>query len=114
VTVWTVIALAAAAAAALALFAPHARSSPVEELRRFGLEAADGAAARRAATWALTPVAVLSLGVSLVGLAVHGGGPGSGVTSLAGLGLAGAALLVGHLAARRASRRHDAQPGRRA
>jgi hypothetical protein len=100
-TVWTVIAFAAVAAAALALLAPHARTSSVDAVRLIGLQAIDSAASRRAATWALTPLAALSIGVSLIGLAANSGGPGSGVTSLIALLLAGAALAAGHVAALR-------------
>ena len=100
-TVWTVIAFAAVAAAALALLAPHARTSPIEALRLFRLQAVDTDASRRAATWALTPLAALSICVSLIGLAVNSGGPGSGVTSFIALLLAGAALAAGHVAALR-------------
>ena len=100
-TVWSAIAFAAVAAAALALLAPHARTSSVEAFRLFRLEAVDSEASRRAATRALTPLAALSIGVSLIGLAVNKGGPGSGVTSLIALLLAGAALAAGHVAALR-------------
>jgi hypothetical protein len=103
-TVWTAIAFAAVAAAALALLAPHTRTSSIESLRLFSLQAVDSNASRRAATWALTPVAALSIGVSLIGLAVNSGGPGSGVTSLFALLLAGAALAAGHVAALRAKK----------
>jgi hypothetical protein len=98
-TVWTVIAFAAVAAAVLALMAPQARTSSFEVLRLFRLQAVDSEASRRAATWALTPLAALSIGVSLIGLAVHKGGPDSGVTSLIALLLVGAALAAGHVAA---------------
>lgn len=100
-TVWTVIAFAAVAAAALALLAPHARTSSLETLRLFRLQAVDNDASRRAATWALTPLAALAIGVSLIGLAVHKGGSGSGVTSLIALLLVGAGLAAGHIAALR-------------
>jgi hypothetical protein len=100
-TVWTVIAFAAVAAAVVALLAPHARTSSSEVIRLFKLRAVDGAASRRAATWAITPLAALSIGVSLIGLAVNGGGPGSGVTSLIALLLVGAAMVAGHVAALR-------------
>jgi hypothetical protein len=103
-TVWIVIAFAAVEAAVLALLAPHARTSSSEALRLFGLQAADSAASRRAATWALTPLAALSIGVSLIGLAVNGEGPGSGVTSLIALLLVGAAIFAGHVAALRAKK----------
>jgi hypothetical protein len=98
-TVWLVIALAAAAAAVLAMLAPHTHSSSLEALRLVRLQAVDGADSRRAAMRALTPLAALSICVSLVGLAVNGGGPGSGVTSLIALLLVGAALVAGHVAA---------------
>lgn len=101
-TVWTVIALAAVAVAVLALSSPHARTSSSEAIRLFGLPAVSSAASRRAASWALTPPAALAIGVSLIGLAVNGGGPGSGVTSLIALLLVGAALVAGHVAALRA------------
>jgi hypothetical protein len=101
-TVWTVIAFAAVAAAVFALLAPHARTSSSEAIRLFRLQAVDSAASRRAATWALTPLAALSIGVSVIGLAVNGGGPGSGVTSLLALLLVGAAMIAGHVAALRA------------
>ena len=100
-TVWTVIALAAVAAAALALLAPHARTSSIAALRLFRLEVVDSEASRRAATWALTPLAALAMGVSLIGLAVYKGGPGSGVTSLIALLLVGTGLAAGHIAALR-------------
>ena len=100
-TVWIVIAFAAVAAGVLALLAPHTRTSSIEALRLFSLQAVYGDAARRAATWILTPLAALSIGVSLIGLAVNGGGPGSGVTSLLALLLVGAALAAGHVAALR-------------
>jgi hypothetical protein len=93
-TVWTVIAFVAVAAAALALLAPHARTSSIEALRLFGLQVVDSEASRRAATWALTPLAALSI-------AVNKGGPGSGVSSLIALLLAGAGLTAGHVAALR-------------
>jgi hypothetical protein len=99
VTVWTVIAFAAVAAAVVALLAPHARTSSSEVIRLFGLQAVDSAASCRAATRVVTPLAVLSITVSLIGLAMNGGGPGSGVTSLIALLLAGAALAAGHVAA---------------
>jgi hypothetical protein len=103
-TVWSVIAFAAVAAAVLALLAPHARTSSVEALRLFRLEAVDSDASRRAATWALTPLAALSIVVSLIGLAANEGGPGSGVTSLIALLLVGAGLAAGHVAALRTKR----------
>jgi hypothetical protein len=109
-TVWTVIAFTAVAAAVLALLAPHARFISVEALHLFGLRAVRGAASRRAATWALTPVAVASIVVSLVGLALNRGGPGSGVTSLIALLLAGIALVAGHVAARRTKAVETSQP----
>jgi len=99
-TVWTVITLAAIAAAVLALLAPHARTSSTMKLRLFRLQAVDSDVSRDAAVRALTPLAVLSIGVSLIGFAVNGGGPGSGVTSLIALLLVGAALAAGHIAAR--------------
>lgn len=98
-TVWTVIAFTAVAAAVLALVAPHARTSSIEALRLFSLQAVDSDASRRAATWALTPLAALSICVSLLGLAMNSGGPGSGITSLIALLLVGAALAAGHVAA---------------
>jgi len=100
-SVWTVIAVAVAAvaAAALALLVPPARSRSIEALHLFGLRAIDSDASRRSATWALTPLAALSIGVSLIGLAVNSGGPGSGVTSLIVLLLAGAAMAAGNTAA---------------
>jgi hypothetical protein len=104
VTVWTVIAFAAVAAAVVALLAPHARTSSSEVIRLFGLQAVDSAASCRAATRVVTPLAVLSITVSLIGLAMNGGGPGSGVTSLIALLLAGAALAAGHVAALRAKK----------
>lgn len=103
-TVWTVIAFAAVAAAIVALLAPHARTSSLEALRLFGLQSVDSAASRRAATRASVPPAALSICVSLIGLAMNGGGPGSGVTSLIALLLAGAAVAAGHVAALRAKR----------
>ena len=103
-SVWGVIAFAAVAAAVLAILAPHTHSSPIEALRLVRLQAVDGADSRRAATRALTPLAALSIGVSLVGLAVNGGGPGSGLTSLIALLLVGAALVAGHIAARGTTR----------
>ncbi|NII52142.1 hypothetical protein [Frigoribacterium endophyticum] len=103
-TVWAVIAFAAVAAATLALLAPHARTSSFEALRLFRLQAVDSEASRRAATWVVTPLAVLSIGVSLIGLAANGGGPGSGVTSFVALLLVGAALAAGHVAALRSKR----------
>jgi hypothetical protein len=73
----------------------------VEALRLFRSEAVDSEASRRAATWALTPLAALAIGVSFVGLAVNKGGPGSGSTSLIALLLVGAGLAAGHVAALR-------------
>ncbi|WP_314100601.1 hypothetical protein [uncultured Frigoribacterium sp.] len=115
-TVWTVIAFAAVAAAVLAMLAPHARTSSVEALRLFRLQTVDNEASRRAATWALTPLAALSIGVSLIGLAVNEGGPGSGVTSLIALLLVGAGLAASHVAARRAKKVEASRrwPGNRA
>jgi len=100
-TVWTVIAFVAVVAAVFAVVAPHARTSSIEAIRLFGLQAVDSAASRRAATWAVTPLAALSICVSLIGLALNGGGSGSGVTSFIALLLVGAALVAGHVAALR-------------
>lgn len=100
-SVWSVIAFAAVTAAVLALLAPHVRFMSVEALHLFGLPAVDGTTSRRAATLALTPVAVASIVVSLLGLVMNQGGPGSGVTSLIALLLVGVALIAGNAAARR-------------
>jgi hypothetical protein len=98
---WIVIAFTVVAAATIALLAPHARTSSVEFLRLVSLQAVDSQASRRATTLALTPFAALSIGVSLIGLAVSSGGPGSGVTSLIALFLIGVALVAAHIAALR-------------
>jgi len=103
-TVWFVIASAAVAAAVLAMLAPHAHASPHEVVRLLGMQAVDSVESRRAATRVVTPLAALSIGVSVVGFAVNGAGPGSGVTSLIALLLVGGALAAAHVAARRTER----------
>ena len=87
-----------------AILAPHTHSKSLDALRLVRLQAVDGAGSRRAATKARTPLAALSIGVSLIGLAVNRGGPGSGLTSLIPLLLVGAALVAGHITARRTTR----------
>jgi hypothetical protein len=71
-TIWAVLAFAGVAAAVLALLAPHGGTSSLETLRLFRLQAVDSAATRRAATRAVTPIAAMAIGVSMVGLVANG------------------------------------------
>jgi hypothetical protein len=109
--VWTMLAIIAGATGVLALLVPHAQRFDAPWIRRLGYRAVDDApasredAARRASARVVTPLAVLSLLVTIGGLIATGSGRASGVTTLVGLLLAGAAMLAGHLAVERAVRR---------
>ena len=109
--VWTMLGIIAVVTAVLALLVPHAQRFDAPWIRRLGYRAVDDApasredAARRAGSRVVTPLAVVSLLVTVGGLVATGSGPASGISTLVGLLLAGAAVLAGHLAAERAALR---------
>jgi len=108
-SIWLIIGVVAVIAAALAALAPRIDNDGAAGLAWLAHDFGPGdselrVAARRAAFRASLPPAALSALVTISGLLLSGGASWSGVTSFAGLLLAGLSLFLGASAGRRSMR----------